>query len=142
VLTVEPLQRVVDVEECPLLVAHPVVGGRADANNFPLLPERCLVLRLVPIPIDFGTYFGAGYGIAGQRLGMDGLVYEWGANLDWFFAKYFALGIFVRGVFLAWDNLYIDYNNRSLPGMTVPLPKTSGGAFWTFGVSLNFRAGD
>ena len=30
-----------------------------------------------PIPIDFGTYFGLGYGIAGERRGMDGIVYEW-----------------------------------------------------------------
>lgn len=95
-----------------------------------------------PIPIDFGTYFGAGYGIAGQRVGMDGLVFEWGANLDWFIAKYFALGIFTRGVFLNWNSFYIDYNNRSAPGNTIALPKSSGGSFWTFGLSLNFRAGD
>jgi hypothetical protein len=44
----------------------------------------------------------------------------------------------VRGVFFNWDKFYFDFNNK----VSVPLPQTSGGAFWTFGVSLNFRAGD
>jgi hypothetical protein len=91
-----------------------------------------------PLPIDFGTTFGVGYGIAGQTLGMDGLVFEWAANLDWFIARYFALGIFVRGLFLDWRTLYLNYNE----GVSIALPKGSGGAFWTFGLSLNFRAGD
>jgi hypothetical protein len=95
-----------------------------------------------PIPIDLGTWFGVGYGIAGQKRGMDGLIFEWGANLDWFFTRYFALGLFTRGVFFSWDNYFLDYQNRALPGMTIPLPKTSGGAFWTFGVSISLRAGD
>lgn len=95
-----------------------------------------------PIPLDVGTYFGIGYGIAGERRGMDGLLLEWGLNADWFFTRYFGLGFFARGTFFKWDNFYIDYNNRTVPGATIPLPKGSGGAFWTIGVSLTFRAGE
>lgn len=95
-----------------------------------------------PIPLDVGTFFGAGYGIAGERRGLDGLLFEWGLNVDWYFSRFFALGIFTRGISLNWNTYYIDYNNRSQPGASVNLPKTSGGSFWTFGISLNFRAGD
>ena len=45
-------------------------------------------------------------------------------------------------MFLNWSNFYVDYNNRSSPGATIALPNGSGGAFWTFGLSLTLRAGD
>jgi hypothetical protein len=102
-----------------------------------------------PIPLDFSTFFGIGYGITGgasniegQPRGMDGLLFEWGANADYFFARYFGLGLFARGVFLNWDKYYLDYNNRSQPGATLTLSKPSGGSFWTIGVSLTLRAGE
>lgn len=95
-----------------------------------------------PIPLDVSTFFGLGYGIAGQARGMDGLLLEWGLNADWFFTRYFAVGVFVRGVFFDWSSYYIDFNNRSTPGATIALPQTSGGAFWTFGLALTLRAGD
>ena len=95
-----------------------------------------------PIPLDLGTFFGVGYGLAGQRRGMDGLIFEWGLNADWYFSRYFGLGLFVRGIFLDWNAFYIDFNNRSLPGATIALPQSSGGSFWTFGLNINFRAGD
>lgn len=95
-----------------------------------------------PVAFDLSTAFGVGYGIGGQRRGSDGLVLEWTIQFDWFFARYFALGTFARGVFLKWNNLYIDFNNRDLPGATIPLPNGMAGSFWTVGLSLNFRAGD
>lgn len=96
-----------------------------------------------PIPLDFSTFFGIGYGIVGggravNPRGMDGLLFEWGANVDWYFARFFALGFFGRGVFLSWDKLYQDYNSK----VFVKLSKPSGGSFWTFGVALTFRAGE
>ncbi len=102
-----------------------------------------------PIGLDASTFFGVGYGIvggataqAGAPTGMDGLLFEWGANVDYFFARYFGLGLFVRGVFLNWDKFYLDFNNRDVPGNTIPLAKPLGGSFWTFGLSLTFRAGE
>lgn len=95
-----------------------------------------------PVPMELSTCFGVGYGIAGQTLGSDGLTLEWTLQFDWFFTRYFALGTFARGAFLKWNNLYLDFNNRDVPGNTLPLPNGLGGAFWTAGISLNFRAGD
>jgi hypothetical protein len=95
-----------------------------------------------PVNFDISTCFGIGYGIAGQTLGSDGLTLEWTFNFDWFFTRYFALGLFTRGAFLKWNSLYLDFNNRDVPGNTIPLPNGLGGAFWTVGLSLNFRAGE
>ena len=102
-----------------------------------------------PIALDFSTFFGVGYGIvggatdlAGQPMGMDGLLFEWGANVEYFLARSFGLGFFARGIFFNWDKFYLDFNNRDLPGNTLPLASPLGGSFWTFGLTLNFRAGD
>lgn len=95
-----------------------------------------------PIGLDVSTMFGVGYGIMGQNRGMDGLVLQWGFNADYFFARYFAAGIFVKGSFLQWDKFYIDYYGRDQPGNTVQVPRGAGGSFWTMGISLTFRAGD
>lgn len=94
-----------------------------------------------PIALDFSTFFGVGYGIVGggnPALGMDGLLFEWGLNVDYFFARFFGLGLFARGVFFNWEKLYTDYNNNQFFALSSP----SGGSFWTMGVSLTFRAGD
>lgn len=95
-----------------------------------------------PIPLDVSTSFGVGYGIAGgggsPSLGMDGLVFEWGLDAKYFFARYFGLGAFVKGTFFDWRKLYTDFDNQ----VFVELPEGSGGAFWTFGLTLTFRAGD
>jgi hypothetical protein len=95
-----------------------------------------------PIGLDVSTLFGVGYGIAGEQRGMDGLVLQWGFNADYFFARYFGAGLFVKGTFLQWDKFYIDYNNRDLPGNTISVPKGNGGSFWTMGISMTFRAGE
>ena len=95
-----------------------------------------------PVPLDLATSFGVGYGIAGQDRGMDGLLYEWTLDLDFFLAKYFSMGAFVRGVFFAWDKLYIDYFGRAQAGNTITIPHGSGGSMWTFGLTLSFRAGE
>jgi hypothetical protein len=95
-----------------------------------------------PVGLDLSTGFGVGYGLAGQRRGMDGLVYQWTLDVDWFFNRWFALGTYVRGTFLDWANLYLNFATRAQPGNTVPLPAHSGGSFWTFGLALVFRFGD
>lgn len=95
-----------------------------------------------PIPLDFNLYFGAGYGIVGQHTGMDGLVWMTGLNVQFFFTRYFGIGTFARANVLNWSNFYLDYNNRSQPGATLPLPKGSGGAFWHLGFSLILRVGN
>lgn len=106
-----------------------------------------------PIGLDFSTFFGVGYGIvggataaAGNPLGMDGLLFEWGANVDYFFARYFGLGFFARGIFLSWEKFYRDFNNRDANTCggpcTIPLAKPLGGSFWTFGIAMTFRAGE
>jgi hypothetical protein len=102
-----------------------------------------------PFGLDANTYFGVGYGIvggatsiAGLPTGMDGLLFEWGLNADYYFTRFFGVGLFARGIFLSWDKFYFDYNNRDQPGNTVTLAKPLGGSFWTFGISLTFRAGE
>lgn len=95
-----------------------------------------------PIPIDASIFFGAGYGILGQRLGMDGLVWQWGMTADFWFNRYIGLGVFIRGSFPRWGAVYLDYNNRSAAGNTITLPQTSGGQFWHPGFALTFRIGD
>lgn len=102
-----------------------------------------------PIGLDADTYFGVGYGIVGGATsvpgmpnGMDGLIFEWGLNANYYFARYFGVGAFVRGIFLNWDKFYLDFNNRDVPGNTLPLASPLGGSFWTFGISLIFRAGE
>jgi hypothetical protein len=94
-----------------------------------------------PVAFDLSTSFGLGYGIAGQRMGSDGLVLEWGARFDWFFARFFALGTFVRGVFTRWSNLYLDFNNRDVAGNTLPVANGVGLGLWTMGLSVTFRVG-
>ena len=95
-----------------------------------------------PIPIDASIFFGAGYGIFGQTLGMDGLVWQWGMTADFWFNRFVGLGVFVRGSFPRWGAMYLDYDNRSAPGNTLPLPQTSGGQFWHPGFELILRIGD
>jgi hypothetical protein len=96
-----------------------------------------------PIPLDVGLVFGAGYGIAGQHRGMDGLIFETALNVDFFFTRFFSLGLFGRGIFMNWNNFYLDYENRALAGNTIPIQGGGGvGNFFTLGLSLSFRAGE
>jgi hypothetical protein len=95
-----------------------------------------------PVNFDLSSGIGLGYGIAGERLGSDGFTVEWTIDFDWFFTRWFALGTFARGAFLKWNALYLDFDHRDVPGNTLPLPNGLGGAFWTVGLSLNFRAGE
>jgi hypothetical protein len=95
-----------------------------------------------PLPIDASIYFGAGYGIVGQRRGMDGLTWQWGMTADYWFNRFLGLGIFVRGSFPRWGAMYLDYDNRTAPGNTKLLPMTSGGMFWIPGFELLFRFGE
>ncbi len=95
-----------------------------------------------PLALDLSPFFGVGYGIAGQRTGMDGVVFETGLNVDYFFTRFFGIGFFARFVFMNWGTFYLDYNNRTLPGSTIALKDGSGGNFITIGLAVHFRAGD
>lgn len=95
-----------------------------------------------PIPLDFNTFVGFGYGIAGERRGMDGLVIEWGLNADWYFTRFFGLGLFARCNFLKFNNFYLNFDQRDLPGNTLSLPDSSNGTFWHAGVDVLLRFGD
>lgn len=92
-----------------------------------------------PYPIDATAFLGLGYGIAGQNRGMDGQLWEVGATGSYYFSPSVAVGLFARGILLQWSNFYLDYDGRTLAGNTLALPKGSGGAFWTLGLSLDFR---
>ena len=94
-----------------------------------------------PIPIDPSIFGGAGYGIAGSARGMDGLVFEGGLNVDYFFVKMVAVSLYARGIFLRWDKFYLNYDQRAVPGNTVALPQSSGGVLWNYGIALDFRFG-
>jgi len=95
-----------------------------------------------PVPLDVSPFFGIGYGIAGQSTGMDGLLFETGFNVDYFFTRYFGVGFFARFVFFDFRSFYLDYNNRSQPGATLALKDGSGGTFITIGFAIHLRAGD
>ncbi len=91
-----------------------------------------------PFELDVSPFLGLGYGIAGERTGMDGLVIQTGLRADYWFTKWIAAGLFVRGVFLLWNNFYFDFQNR----VSQPLAEGSGGSFWTIGLALTFRYGE
>lgn len=95
-----------------------------------------------PIPLDVGVLLGMGYGIAGEQIGMDGAVFQMGLLVDYFIARFFAVGLAFRTNFLLWDNLYYDFYNRDLPGAMAKLPQGSGGQQFHLALTLTFRAGD
>ena len=95
-----------------------------------------------PIPLDVATFVGFGYGIVGEQRGMDGFLIEWGINVDWFFNRFFGLGLFARCNFLKFGNFYVDYDHRDSPGATIALPDSSGGTFWHAGIDVILRFGD
>ncbi len=94
-----------------------------------------------PFPLDVSLHFGLGYGIVGQKRGMDGLVFQMSLLVDYFFAKYFAVGLFARGNFFGFNSFYVNYEGRAQPGNTLKLDNGSGGAFWHLGLTLTLRAG-
>ncbi len=88
-----------------------------------------------PVPLDMNIYFGAGWGIVGQRRGMDGLVFQTGFNVEYFFAKSIGVGLYTRGTLLNWSEFYLNYNERRSTHLT----QGSGGSQWQFGLSLLMR---
>lgn len=95
-----------------------------------------------PIPIDFSLLFGAGYGIAGETRGLDGAVLQTSLFVDYFFVRYFGLGLFFKAHHFLFNKLYRDYYNRDQPGNSVTLNQGSGGHYLHFGLTLTLRAGD
>lgn len=88
---------------------------------------------------DASLFLGFGYGLMGENTGMDGFVWQYGLGADFFFSRILALGLFMRSTQLSFSSFYLDYNNRSLPGATVPMPNGSGGSFMQLGVTLTLR---
>ena len=88
---------------------------------------------------DGSLFFGLGYGILGQTRGLDGLVWQWGADAHWYLGRSIGLGLFVRGTQLATSSYYADFYNRALAGNTILLTDPSIGSFVQFGVSLELR---
>jgi hypothetical protein len=91
-----------------------------------------------PIPLDVGILLGGGYGLAGERLGMDGPVFQLALMADYFFVKYFALGATFRTNFLLFNKLYTNFNDR----VYRDLPQGSGGQQFQLALTLTFRAGE
>lgn len=89
--------------------------------------------------LDATVFGGIGYGIMGQDRGIDGLIWSAGLRLGYFFNSWFSANVFSRWIFLDCSTYYLDYNNRSAPGASEPLPQQSGGDFWTFGAGLELR---
>lgn len=88
-----------------------------------------------PVPLDASLFAGLGYGIVGQRRGMDGMVWEVGFEAEYYLNRLLSLGLFARGVLPQWNALYIDYDNR----ITVPLDGGWSGNFWSYGMMATFR---
>ncbi|HZA52372.1 MAG TPA: hypothetical protein VE549_16625 [Myxococcaceae bacterium] len=89
--------------------------------------------------VDISAFGGAGYGIVGKTRGADGRFLTWGGTVDYYFSPSVFLGAFYRYIRPQFENFYINYDLRSQPGMTVPLPNGSGGSFWTAGLTMGFR---
>lgn len=88
---------------------------------------------------DASVFFGLGYGILGQVRGLDGMVWQWGFDADWYFARTIGIGAFVRSTQLATTNYYVDFYDRAAPGNTLVLQDGGVGSFLQFGVSLTLR---
>jgi len=88
---------------------------------------------------DASLFFGMGYGILGQVRGLDGLVWQWGADANWYVGKSIGLGLFVRGTQLATSSYYIDFYNRAVAGNTIVLTDGGVGSFVQFGLDLTLR---
>ena len=89
--------------------------------------------------VDLSAFGGAGYGIVGKSRGADGRFLTWGGTLDYYFSPTFFMGAFYRRILPQFDKFYVNYDQRSTPGNTVPLPSLSGGSFWTAGLTMGFR---
>ena len=71
-------------------------------------------------------------------VGMDGLVIEWGLDVDYYFTRYIGLGLFAKCNFLKFGNYYYDFDHR----IASSLPNSSNGTFWHTGITLRLRIGD
>ena len=99
-----------------------------------------------PFGLDFSTYWGWGYGIAGYgvgvngtaALGMDGFAFEWGFDVEYWLGRSFGLALGLRGAFPFWNELYYNFDGRQ----GSPLPQGSGGAFWHPSLGILLRFGD
>jgi hypothetical protein len=89
--------------------------------------------------LDVTAFGGLGYGIMGQDRGIDGLIWSLGLRVGYFFNAWFSVNVFSRWLFLDCSTFYLDYNDRSAPGASEPLPQQSGGDFWTMGAGIEMR---
>ena len=100
-----------------------------------------------PFGLDFSTYWGWGYGIAGfgenaseglQALGMDGFTFQWGFDVEYYFTKAIGVSLGLRGGFPFWNKLYIDYERK----IGFDVPNGLHGAMWNPAIGIIMRSGD
>jgi hypothetical protein len=104
-----------------------------------------------PFGLDFSTWVGVGYGIvgfgdgSGPALGMDGLIVQWGLNVDYFFTKNFGVGLFAKINFLKYSTFYTDWDSAHSGGgggLGLQNSGNNAGIFSHLGVELVLRVGD
>lgn len=87
-------------------------------------------------PWDAQLLLGYAYGLVGQTEAMNGGVFQWGLRGEYFVTPSVSVGLALRFFHPGFGNFILDYNNRDLPGNTLPLPNGSGGMFWMLGAQL------
>lgn len=105
------------------------VGGLASFSPFNFFTP-------VDRPYDAQLLLGYAYGLVGQTEAMNGGVFQWGLRGEYFVTPSVSVGAALRFFHPSFGNFILDYNNRDLPGNTLPLPNGSGGLFWMAGVQL------
>ncbi|MGC4121951.1 MAG: hypothetical protein QM765_46695 [Myxococcales bacterium] len=84
---------------------------------------------------------GVGFGIVGKHRAMQGLVGSVGIGAEGYPAAWVSIGVRTMWYFPAFNEYIIDYDNRTSPGMTIPLPEGSGGRFFSCTGYLAFHFG-
>jgi hypothetical protein len=87
---------------------------------------------------DCELFLGYGWGIVGQKKGMAGNAFLWGLRGQYHVGRVFFVGGSLRMHHLQFDEYYRDFDNRTLPGQTLPLASGSGGTFMALALQIGF----
>jgi hypothetical protein len=107
-----------------------------------------LVSALLPSgPIPGEQYYdswleaGLGYGIVGKKRAMDGGIATFGLAAEGYPLPWLSLGLRTTWYFPFFNRYILDYDHRADPGMSLELPRGSGGSFLAFNAFVAFHFG-
>ncbi|MCI0571513.1 MAG: hypothetical protein L0Y66_12225 [Myxococcaceae bacterium] len=85
--------------------------------------------------LDGALFFGAGYGVVGEKRAMDGLALQMGLRAEYVPTPGFSLGLSLRLAPLHFSRYVTHWNSNT----SVPLPKSSGGVLFVPALTFAFR---